>query len=71
MLLALADGMRKVLHLGGQTGNPSQQLLLPPRLGLAAPAPGGLIPSTGCSFISPLGLQLPAASELLKGSERG
>lgn len=64
MLLALADGTRRVLHLCGQTGNPSRHLLLPPWLGLAASAPGGLIPSTWvCSSLH--------ASELLKGPERG
>lgn len=37
----------------------------------AAPALGGLIPSTGCSFISPWVCSSLRASELLKGSERG
>jgi len=50
VLRALADSVREVLRAAGQP-----LCAAPP-----APAPGGLMPSAGCSFISPLGLQLPA-----------
>lgn len=61
--LAVADGMRKVL-LGKQATPPAAPPA--PQLGLAALAPGGVMPSTGCCFISCSSLH---ASKLLKGSE--
>lgn len=64
MPLAVADGMRKVL-LGKQASPPAAPPA--PQLGLAALALGGVMPSTGCSFIS---RSSPHASKLLKGSER-